>query len=346
MNSTTLWEPPPKRVAVFRALQLGDMLCAVPALRALRAFLPRARITLIGLAWAQDFVKRFHRHVDDFLPFPGFPGFPEQEASAEDLLRFFVHARRREFDVALQLHGSGEFSNVLVALIGAKRVAGFRRDNDRRFDPSRHLVWRDDLPEVLIPLRLIEALGIPPRGTELEMPLSTKDLAQWRRLADRCRLQPYRYVCVHPGARMPSRRWPLERFAAVGRSLADDWRVVITGGASEIGMARDLAQDIGANAVSVAGETSLGSLAVLIAKSKLLICNDTGVSHVAAAMRAARSRAPPRPCVRRSLPAVRALRVSDRAPVRARRQRRRRRERSAHDARQGASTCRISVCEF
>ncbi len=68
------------RIAIFQALQLGDLLCATPAIRALRQHYPQAEITLIGSAWASAMAERLPS-LDHFIPFPGYPGIAESPAA-------------------------------------------------------------------------------------------------------------------------------------------------------------------------------------------------------------------------------------------------------------------------
>jgi ADP-heptose:LPS heptosyltransferase len=279
-----LWHPEPRRIAVFRALQLGDMLCAVPALRALRRHCPHARITLIGLDSARPFVQRFHRDIDELLIFPGIPAFPEQPARPEALPGFYREAQARDFDLALQMHGSGVLSLPIVRALGARQHAGFVPGPDMA-RPGRLMPWPDHLPEPLRYTALMRLLGVPVDSEALEMPLDDGDLREARDVARACGIDPAATIFIHPGARLRSRRWPVERYAQVAQALArQGWRIAVTGSSAERELTAEVAGAAGAAAVDLADRTSLGGLAALLARAPLLICNDTGVSHIAAAV--------------------------------------------------------------
>lgn len=273
----------PRSIAVFRALQLGDLLCAVPALRALRRGFPHAQITLIGLPWARELAARYPAYVDEFMEFPGFPGLPERRSEPAAVLEFLRTAQARHFDLALQLHGSGELSNPIVALLGAQRTAGFYREGAYCPDRRSYLPWRDDEAEVERGVRLLATLGVPPAGLELEAPVHVADRHELAAVTKHV-LSPKGYVCVHPGAQLASRRWYPERFAVVADALAErGLRVVVTGTAAEAELARKVMERMRSPALDLTGKTTLGALTALLDDARLLIANDTGVRHVAAA---------------------------------------------------------------
>jgi ADP-heptose:LPS heptosyltransferase len=276
---------PPRRVVILRALKLGDLLCAVPALRAFRAAWPSAEIVLVGLPWAREFVGRYRAYLDGFREFPGFPGLPERPPRVERIPAFLAEIQAERFDLAVQLHGSGSFVNPLVVLFGAARTAGFYVPGDYCPDPDLFLPWPDEGLEVRRLLRLADFLGAPAGDEALEFPLTEEDFRALRALPGAADLRPGDYVCVHPGASVPERRWPTERFAAVARALAGrGWRIALTGSDAEAGLTAAV-KALGGAAVDFAGRTDLGAAAALLGGARLLVCNDTGVSHLAAALR-------------------------------------------------------------
>ncbi len=272
---------------MLRALQLGDLLCAIPAFRALRSALPGSRVTLVGLPWARAFVDRFDRYLDGFMEFPGYPGLPEMPADEANLDRFDASARRERFDLAIQMHGDGVITNRFLRHLHARHLAGFHRDGQER--PGRRFIeYPEDQREILRLLQLVEAIGIPPQGEQLEFPIREEDDREFRLISNRYALPLQRYVCLHPGARHADRRWPICSFIALGRQLLErGWHLVVTGTEGEREITRELSEGLNGRCTDLTGATSLGALACVLRSSRLLVCNDTGISHLAAALQVA-----------------------------------------------------------
>lgn len=279
-----------RRLAVLRALPgLGDFLCATPALCVLRAVLPEAHITFVGLPWVDSLSSRYGLW-DTFSAFPGAPGLPEVPFS-KATLDTFMDAQRRRFDLVLQLHGSGPESSVFALELDAPFTAGFYSAKEIQPGPL-FLPWDEREHEVTRWLRLLSHVGIrvedagknAVEGAALSFPLGPED----RTKAQRARSEhnfTAPYLILHPGAASEAKRWPVTRFAEVGRAAQRlGLKIAITGSSEEADLAGQL-QRLLPEAVNLAGKTELGTLAALLRGARLLVCNDTGVSHLAAATR-------------------------------------------------------------
>ena len=141
-------------------MQLGDLLCSVPALKTLRTAFPQAQVTLIGLPWANEFVRRFHHYIDEHLEFPGYPGLPERPCSIEAVPPFLAAMQRRRFDLVLQMHGSGQFVNEIAVLMGGRQTAGYFRPPGFCPDERFFLAYPEGLPEIQRHLHLMRHLGL------------------------------------------------------------------------------------------------------------------------------------------------------------------------------------------
>ncbi|MEH0827534.1 MULTISPECIES: glycosyltransferase family 9 protein [unclassified Micromonospora] len=237
-------------ILVLRALGVGDLATAVPALRALRAAYPDRELALAAPAWLGPLVDLIGG-VDRLLPTDGLgpPPWPPPP-------------------VAVNLHGRGPGSHRMLA--GAGRLLAFRCPEAGHPDGPR---WRAGEHEVHRWCRLLAWYGIP---------ADPGDLALRRPAAGRA---PAGVTVVHPGSKIPEKRWPAARFAALARALAErGHRVVVTGSADERELARRVAGAAGLPGATVlAGRTDLGELAALVAGARLVVSGDTGVGHLATA---------------------------------------------------------------
>lgn len=276
------------KIAVFRALYLGDMLCAIPAVRAIRHAFPRAHISLIGLPWQKDLVPRFSRYFDAFISFPGWPGLPEQEPDDGAIAQFLHTVRAHHFDLVFQMHGNGVVTNSLCMRWGAARVCGLRKPGEYAPDETLFPVSEDGEHEILRFLKLPQCLGLPLQGTQLEFPLLNEDRNTFARIRSAIGREPPEYVCLHPGARDPRRRWPVENFARAANQIsACGYTLILTGSREETDLLNDLRQRIDGPVVNIVesfGHLTAGELAAVIGNARLLVSNDTGVSHIAAAL--------------------------------------------------------------
>ncbi|MCO6429732.1 MAG: glycosyltransferase family 9 protein [Deltaproteobacteria bacterium] len=272
------------RIIVLRALHLGDLLCAVPALRALRQAVPAAKIELIGLPWSCHFVRRFSSYLDGFLEFPGFDGLPERAPDTAALSRLSESLAKNPPHLIIQMQGSGEMTNRFIGLLPAVKRGGFIPEGSSL--RSDTFLEYPDGHEINRLLKLTSHLGASAQASaELEFPLFKSDMELLDCVLGRNRVHETPFVVIHPGSRS-SVRWPAERFAALADSLSrQGLHVVLTGVPSESHEAAEVERNMRTTALNLCGLTSIGSLAALIQRARLVICNDTGISHLAAALK-------------------------------------------------------------
>ncbi|MFF3667736.1 glycosyltransferase family 9 protein [Microtetraspora malaysiensis] len=270
-----------EQIAVLRANALGDFLLALPALEAVKRAYPAARLTLLAREWHARFLRGRPGPVDDVVALPPIRGVsvPADQAAGTETPRIgrLYDALRGRFDLALQMHGGGRNSNPFLRRLGARVTAGLRTPDAAPLDR-----WVPYVPYQHETLRFLEVARLvgAHSGCSLE-PRVVVTRADWAELSRVVGSLPRSVVAVHPGANDARRRWPPERFAAVADRLGRP--VVVTGTEPEREIVERVVRAMRGPAVPVVGELSIGGLAALYAACDLLIANDTGPRHLAAA---------------------------------------------------------------
>ena len=267
-----------RRILIIRLSSLGDILLMTPLLNLLRATCPQSQIDVLVKAEYRDLL-RAHPGIVRLLTFD----------SRQPPLHTLRSLRAERYDLALDLHCTLR-SQLLLRGLRARRKLTYNKRVLRRALLVR-LGWNTlrrmtPVPELYVaPLRrlgLAGQLGAPTMHLD---PDSTE--AMQAHIAHSLPDDPNQpLLALAPGARWPTKRWPVERFAAVAQELAREKRaaVVILGGPDEAPLARTLCDNLDVPVINGVGTMSLMHSAALLSHCRLLISNDSGLMHMAAAL--------------------------------------------------------------
>ena len=244
---------------VLRALGLGDLLTAVPALRGLAGAFPEHRKVLAAPRYLAPLAE-LTGAVDEVVDAaPLAPLDPRLEAPA----------------VAVNLHGRGPQSHRMLLALRPGRLIAFAHSDIP--ETAGFPEWHPGEHEVRRWCRLLGDFGIAadPSALELERPSVAVPP------------QPAGATVLHPGAKDPERRWPVDRWVAVAKAEASaGGRVVVTGSADEAPLAQKIGDEAGLDHSAVlAASTDLLDLAGVVSAARVVVSNDTGIAHLATAFR-------------------------------------------------------------
>lgn len=285
-----------RNVLVVRLDNLGDVIMSTPAIAAVRHGNPGAKITLLASKAGAAAVKHIPV-LDDAIVYDA----PWTKGSAQDAQRCARADKRlineltlRQFDAAIIFTvctQSALPSALMCRLAGIPLRLAHSRENP--YDLLTH--WLPDgevchsgmRHEVTRQLDLVKSVGFHACDERMQFRYPAGDVLSMRRKfvqAGADLLRPY--IVVHPGATAASRRYPAERFGIAAQSIVEETgcQVVFVGGADEQPLIEQAQARMAQPGVSLAGTLTLGELAALIAGAQVIVCNNSGPVHIAAAV--------------------------------------------------------------
>ncbi|MEG9248646.1 glycosyltransferase family 9 protein [Arthrobacter sp. Soc17.1.1.1] len=271
-----------RSIAVLRGGGLGDLMFALPAVAALKNRYPEAAITLLGMPGHAALLEGRPGPVSAVLELPVSPGVRPGDEDPQAVEAFFA-AVHGTFDLAVQLHGGGRNSNPFLLRLGARHTIGTRTPDAAALERTIPYVYYQH--EVFRALEVVGLAGAVPVDLEPRVEVTGAEIARAAELTGGGAV-----VALHPGATDPRRRWPSSSFAEVAvRAAADGCEVVVVGDPTDVPAAEEIVRlaleaDPTADVRSLAGQLSLGELAGVLARSAVMVGNDSGPRHLAQAV--------------------------------------------------------------
>lgn len=274
----------PKKILFIEIWGIGDLIMGGSAFRRMKEAVPDAKIFLLSKEFAREVFKEEYFIDKYFLydfPWTKFKGkYAFWKWDWKGLFKLIRRLRNEKFDLILDARGDIR-NNLLIFMIRAKRSLGYDWTGGGYLltDPIR--IKNDGIHRTDAWDNLLERVGVDNCIGDFKLTVSDEEKEWARNLLD---IKGFRkddlLVGVHPGARTKTRRWPLERFTAITEYLIgkDGVRPVVFIEPDDYG------EEISAKIRCVKLKLTLRQFIVITSSLKLLVCNDGGAMHIAAAL--------------------------------------------------------------
>ena len=272
-----------KNILIVRTDRMGDVVLTTPVFKVLRKAYPQSRISVLVQAKNKDLLLG-NPYVDELIIY-------DREGKHSSIIKcapLVWELYQKKFDCAIIFHTKMR-SNTLCFLAGIPCRIGYKNKKfecllTHGIEDTKHLGLKH---EVEYCLDILRAMNIPvSEERELFIPLQPK-AEQWMSnwLSGRYDPEHNRLVVIHPGASSPTKCWPARSFARLINCLLERYavKIVLIGGKENQKISKEITSQVSRPVYDLTGCTSVAQTASLLKRSDLLISNDSGPVHVAAA---------------------------------------------------------------
>ncbi|GHO83546.1 glycosyltransferase family 9 protein [Dictyobacter formicarum] len=270
-----------KKIAVLQASTPGDFIFTLPALEVLRHTYPRAEIVLLGQSWQAAFLHGRPSPIDRVVIIPAYKGVntaSHSEKQRDEQTQFFSRMQAEHFDLALQMQNGDRDTNTFLLKLKARVTAGHSTPDGPQLD--RCLSYTLFQHEILRWQEIVALVGAPKNGsTQPRLTVTATDLKESLQVVPE---DTRPLVALHPANNDPRSRWPGHQFASVGEALVrEGMRIAITGSEQETDISAQIARQMKASALDVAGKLTYAGLCGLFSRCRIVIANDAATQQLA-----------------------------------------------------------------
>lgn len=283
--------PAAAKILIYRIGNIGDILCAIPAMIAVRETFPDAHITLFTSPGQKELPGAEHLLAGAWFIDRLRTYYADDISSLRNQLALMKEVRKERFDLWVDLPIDRAGLKRMLRDMFFARSAGVQNALGFEIGPSSSNKLMDlfgnPLPnEVERLLMLLAKYGIKTEEVRFDLPISDKERKKCDEMVETLGIPVMRrWAGLCPGSKQPATRWSIDNFIAVGKDLATKgFSVVILGGPGDEDIAEHVSKGIGAASFNLAGKTSILESAELLKRCNVLVTNDTGVMHLAAAV--------------------------------------------------------------